>query len=71
MITLCVIEEIVFLLEWEHAIDKLLVINFCQPLASQLKEPVKGQEILHQYLSHNGIFWFPGFWMRGPQQIEL
>ena len=47
MITLCVIEEIVFLLEWEHAIDKLLVINFGQPLASQLKEPVKGQEILH------------------------
>ena len=68
---LSVIEEIVFLFEWKHAIDKLLIINFCQPLASQLKEPVKRQEILQHYLNHQDIFWFPCFWMRCPEQIEL
>lgn len=71
MVTFSVVEKIVFLLEWKHAVHKFFVIYFSQSLTCQLKKPVKRQEILHQNLSHQCIFWFPGLWMGCPQQIEL
>lgn len=71
MVTFSVVEKIVFLLEWKHAVHKFFVIYFSQSLTCQLKEPVKRQEILHKNLSHECIFWFPGFRMGCPQQIEL